>query len=221
MVLILIILLEVVLKLLITLTRREYITPTVFIDEPEIGLHPKLNESLISNVSNILKSFEKTRKGLEPGRYKTPHPKIIFSTHSPNILKSIVKNFRENQQILHFSKEPNKPTIVRKLNSVFNDLKFLNLFSDNEARLFFSEYILFVEGLTEFELFSNRKLLDKYEKFKFVDVYMTNGKKVDEINPSYNNAAIPFEVIYDADVSIAINYKEKKITYKKGFLWLR
>ncbi len=32
---------ELSLKLLISLTRREYITPIIYVDEPEIGLHPK------------------------------------------------------------------------------------------------------------------------------------------------------------------------------------
>ncbi len=208
---------EVLLNLLITLTRREYITPTIYIDEPEVGLHPKLSESLISNLNKIFKSFEKIGTGLETGKYKTPYPKIFMSTHSPNILKSVIKNFREKQQILHFSKSNNNSTIVSTLTSVFNDYKFLNLFSDNEARLFFSEYILFVEGLTEFEVFSNQKILDKFEVFKLVDIYMSNGKKANEINPSYTNAAIPFKVVYDADVSIALNYNKKIITYKKGF----
>lgn len=212
---------EVLLNLLITLTRREYITPTIYIDEPEVGLHPKLSESLISNLNKIFKSFEKTKSGIETGKYKTPYPKVFMSTHSPNILKSVIKNFREKQQILHFSKKNEKSTTVSTLTSVFNDYKFLNLFSDNEARLFFSEYILFVEGLTEFEVFSNQKILDKFESFKLVDVYMSNGKKANEINPSYTNAAIPFKVVYDADVSIALNYKDKKITYKNGFYNLR
>ncbi|EBU7006558.1 ATP-binding protein, partial [Salmonella enterica subsp. enterica serovar Kintambo] len=38
---------EIFLSLLISLTRRDYITPIVFIDEPEIGLHPKKSEQLI------------------------------------------------------------------------------------------------------------------------------------------------------------------------------
>lgn len=38
------------LRILITISRREYITPFVFIDEPELGLHPKMNEVLVQDI---------------------------------------------------------------------------------------------------------------------------------------------------------------------------
>ncbi|MCV5838988.1 ATP-binding protein, partial [Escherichia coli] len=50
---------EIILKLLIVLTRKEYITPMIYIDEPEIGLHPKLNENLILNFHRIYTQFLK------------------------------------------------------------------------------------------------------------------------------------------------------------------
>lgn len=53
---------EIFLSLLISLTRRDYITPIVFIDEAEIGLHPKKSELLIENLHDIYMSFKKTKK---------------------------------------------------------------------------------------------------------------------------------------------------------------
>lgn len=50
---------ETFLNLIITLTRREFITPTVFIDEPEIGLHPKRCEDLIQNLNDVYVKFKK------------------------------------------------------------------------------------------------------------------------------------------------------------------
>ncbi|EBG0232001.1 hypothetical protein FII50_14590, partial [Salmonella enterica subsp. enterica] len=94
---------EIFLSLLISLTRRDYITPIVFIDEPEIGLHPKKSEQLIENLYEIYMSFKKSKEGIEQNKYATPYPNIFMSTHSPNILKSVVKEFGINQQVLHFS----------------------------------------------------------------------------------------------------------------------
>lgn len=200
---------------MITLTRREYITPTVYIDEPETGLHPKRNEELISKLHDTYISFKKSKPDREIGKYKTPYPKIIFSTHSPNILKYVIKLFRNDQQILHFSKDKNSATRVSKMNSQYKDERFLNIFSDNEARLFFSNFILFVEGETELELFGNLKLLSKFPKLKKVDVYKNNNVTLKYTNPSYSNVSIPYLVLYDADKLIRFDITTNLFTFKK------
>lgn len=194
---------ELSLKLLISLTRREYITPIIYVDEPEIGLHPKKNEELIENVYDIYSQGKDTTK--------TPYPTIIFATHSPNIVKQVIKLFDENQQILHFSKENNKPSVVQKMNSQYDDKRFLNVFSDNEARLFFSNFIVFVEGETELEIFRNKSLFSKFEKLKKVDVYATNDVVLKYINPAYANTAIPYLTIYDLDKLFDIDLENKKM----------
>ena len=191
---------EIALELLITLSRREYISPTIYIDEPELGLHPKRNEELIYKLYDVYQSFKKTKEKQEKGKQKTPYPKIIFATHSPNIVKEVIKLFDENQQILHFSKKSNEPTKAQKMNSTYQDKRFLNIFSDNEARLFFSNFILFVEGETELEIFSNKKLLDKFPKLKQIDVYKSSSNVLGSyINPSYSNTSIPYLFLFDAD----------------------
>ncbi len=195
---------ELSLKLLIALTRREYITPIIYVDEPEIGLHPKRNEELIDNIHKIYS--ENTSK--------TPYPKIIFATHSPNIVKQVIKLFDQNQQVLHFSKKEKKPTIVQKMNSTYEDKRFLNIFSDNEARLFFSNFIFFVEGETELEIFRNRKIIEKFSTLKQIDVYATNNVILKYINPSYSNTSIPYLVLYDADKILDIDLKNNKISLK-------
>jgi len=190
---------EIFLDLFISLSRTEYIEPIVYVDEPEIGLHPKRNEELIYHLHDTYKAFKKTKKEQEIGKYKTPYPKIIFATHSPNIVKQVIKLFEQNQQILHFSKKKNENTLVQKMHSKYND-KFLNIFSDNEARLFFSSFILFVEGETEVEIFSNRKLLSKFPKLKEIDVYKSSSNILSgEINPSARKISIPYLFLFDAD----------------------
>lgn len=207
---------DIILNLLIVLTRREYITPTIYIDEPEIGLHPKLNEDLIQNLHKIYSKFLKTKAEKELGRYKTPYPKIILSTHSPNILKYVVRLFKDKQQIIHFSNQKNKGTQVHKLNSKYTDHRFLNIFSDNEARLFFSNFILFVEGATELEIFRNYKLCEKFAALDLIDVYETNEVILKYLNPNYSRAAIPFLILNDADVLIKLDYTNSKLTLCNG-----
>ena len=196
---------ELSLKLLIVLTKRGYITPIIYIDEPEIGLHPKKNEELIESVYSTYITEKRTTED---------YPTIILATHSPNIVKQVIKLFDKNQQILHFSKKDKEPTIVQKMNSQYADKRFLNVFSDNEARLFFSNFILFVEGATELEIFCNKYLLQKFSKLKDMDVYPTDEVVLKYINPSYANTAIPYLVIYDVDKIFEINLNNKKIVFK-------
>ncbi|GAA6186452.1 retron Eco8 family effector endonuclease [Aliiglaciecola sp. NS0011-25] len=199
--------LELFLSLMIALTRREFITPTVFVDEPEVGLHPKRNEQLIFRLHSLYKSYQKTKEEREVGRYATPYPKIIFSTHSPNIIKTVVKLFKgkDEHQVLHFKKSKNKPTSVRTIKSHYEDPRFLNIFSDNEARLFFSKFILFVEGETELEIFGNLNLVSKFDKLRDIDVYAANDVHLNAISPSKSNLPIPFLILYDSDHLLKCN----------------
>jgi predicted ATP-dependent endonuclease of OLD family len=193
--------LELFLSLMIALTRREFITPTIFVDEPEVGLHPKRNEQLIHRLHSIYKSFQKTKAKHELGRYATPYPRIIFSTHSPNIIKTVVKLFKgkNEHQVLHFKKDKNEFTSIRIIKSHYDDPRFLNIFSDNEARLFFSKFILFVEGETELEIFGNLRLVSKFDKLRDIDVYAANDVHLNAISPSKSNLPIPFLILYDSD----------------------
>jgi predicted ATP-dependent endonuclease of OLD family len=206
---------ELTINLLIALTRREFITPTLFVDEPELGLHPKRNEDLIQQIYDIRHSFKKSKKEYEVGKYKTPYPKIIFSTHSPNIVKSIIRLFpnKGEHQVLHFAKQPKQPSSIRCMTTMYSDPRFLNVFSDNEARLFFSHFILFVEGATEVELFGNLELLRKFKILRKVDVYPANDVTLNTIKPSFSNLAIPYLVLVDADMLLGVAFNNQEATF--------
>ena len=207
--------LEVFLHLVIILTRREFITPVIFVDEPEIGLHPKKAEGLIESLHDVYRRHKSTNSGRETGKYNTPYPVIFFATHSPNILKMVIKLYENKKEhsIFHFSIEDGKETICTLMNSNFKDKRFLNIFSDNEARLFFSNFILFVEGETELELFGNSKLRTLFPVLKGIDVFRTNEVMLRAVNPAKSNVSIPYMVLYDADKMISINPKTGSIDF--------
>lgn len=184
---------RVFLHILIKISKREYITPFVFIDEPELGLHPKMNEILIQNIYRYYNYKEDSD-------HKTIQPKIYLATHSPNIVKEIIKKFKKHQSIFAFKKSGNTSTVISRLNSTYDSDSFINIFSDNEARLFFSSFILFVEGETELEVFGNMKLSKHFPQLEKVDIYKSSSNVVGErVNPSYSNSAIPFLFLFDAD----------------------
>lgn len=209
---------QIFLALFIALSRREYIEPIVFIDEPEIGLHPKKAEDLVYQLFKTYQFFKKDKNpSLYPQcKYNTPSPKIIFSTHSSNIVKMIIKLFEDKQQVLHLSKD--KHTKISKLKSTYNDPTFLHRFTDNEARLFFSEQILFVEGETELELFGNKELVSIFPYLEGLDIFQTaDFKKIKHINPSYTKSDIPYYILYDIDKIYHLKHKDNKLELKNDF----
>ncbi|HCR0795110.1 TPA: hypothetical protein OMT50_005176, partial [Enterobacter hormaechei] len=172
-----------------------------------------LSENFIENISLTYKKYDKTHEEIEPGKYSTPYPTLIFSTHSPSLLKLTLKSFLHKQQVLHFSKERDNSTKISKLNSKYNDIRFINMLSDNEARLFFSEYILFVEGATEVELFRNYNLQKLFPVLKRLDVYDCDEVMLKNINPSYSNAAIPFLVVKDIDQIAVVDFEHEQFKF--------
>lgn len=206
--------LDLFLKLAITLTRRDYIQPNIFIDEPEIGMHPTAIDKLFDDVSELMDSFRKTKNEKEIGKYSTPYPRVIIATHSPTLVKSVIQNFSKDHQLIHLTKSDSGNTKIAYMNSQYADHRFLNILGENEAKLFFSEFILFVEGATEIELFNNRKLTSFFPQLRRVDVYATNSVMLGGISPEFSNASIPYLVLYDLDKFIDIDLSNKKLKIK-------
>lgn len=214
--------LQLFISFLLNLSKTEYIIPTLYIDEPEIGLHPKKNEEFIYEIYEIYNSLK-----LNSSKKQFPH--ILLSTHSPNILKMVIKLFEENQKVLHFSKNNKKSaggnnfinnTKINILKSTFYERdgsKFLNRFSDSEAKLYFSKFILFVEGESEVELFNIKKFIQYFPILKNIDVYPSSDNiKIKHVNPSFSNAAIPFIILYDFDKIVEIDKKAKLLKLKNS-----
>ncbi|WP_345858464.1 retron Eco8 family effector endonuclease [Shewanella algae] len=209
--------LELFISLLITLSRREFIEPLVYVDEPELGIHCKKNELFVLKISQLFEKYKKTKPVIEKGKYATPMPRIFLSTHSPNITKQIIKLFNKpgEHQILHLSKDYRDNTKISKICTQNQDRRFYNIFSDNEARLLFSEYILFVEGETELELFGNIRLISKFPHLYNIDICKANEVTINGVANSIGKKSIKYSILYDMDKALTIDTAKNTITFKK------
>lgn len=170
--------------------------PLVVIDEPEIGLHPRLIDQL-------------TWKMLHYSR----NVSFIISTHSPRIVKNTLK---ENGHIYKINRFDHY-TAHHKI-APLNDDRAKKIVSEKEASFYFADKLLFVEGVTELELFNSNLLKEVFPVLNTVDIvsFDSNDVVLELINPSKMNLGIPYLILIDSDkvFSWVLNNNDQKYNLK-------
>ncbi|MGX5444678.1 retron Eco8 family effector endonuclease [Bacillus thuringiensis] len=190
------------LKLLINLiskiSDRKIKEPTIIIDEPEIGLHPKYLDEMVDIF------WEKSN-----------HIKILLSTHSSRIIKNLISNGSE-VNLYHISMK-NKYSKFKKMKG-FTDKRERNVVTEQEASYYFAKKIVFVEGVTELELFSNKNILNLFPFLKMVDFYSfdSNSVKIQAVHPHEKNISIPYLTLVDLDKILSYDKKKSIFNIRKG-----
>lgn len=159
---------------------------TVIIDEPEMGLHLKMIDTLMDSLVNYSKKV-----------------KFILLTHSPRLasigLKEVGKLYKVNIE--------NGYTVVKQVVKNNTQIKQLSRLSDTESGMLFSDFLLFVEGVSEYELFTHKKLKTLFPVLKEIDVVNTNSD-----NPVIDllisgGIGIPYMNLLDLDKVVAFESK--------------
>ncbi|UOY87647.1 retron Eco8 family effector endonuclease [Bacillus glycinifermentans] len=189
--------LKLILNLISKISDRKIKEPTIIIDEPEIGLHPRYIDQMVETF------FE-----------KSDQTNLLISTHSSRIIKNLMSN-SSNVSLYHISME-DRYSKLKKMKS-FTDNRALNLISEEEASYYFAKNIVFVEGITEIELFSNKYLHDLFPFLKKTEFYAFDGNKVrlKIVHPNEKNLGIPYLMIVDLDKILKYNKKTSKFAIKK------
>lgn len=170
--------------------------PLVIIDEPEIGLHPTYIDGLIKYILECTDSIQ-----------------TIMSTHSPRTLKASIVN----KGVAIFQISTNKSyTVVKKVKSL-NNVKEKKIITDREASYYFSKGIIFVEGITEYELFTNSNLKGVYPILNEIEIfpYDSNNIILDVSHPKQRQMNIPHLLVLDMDKILTYNPEIKHFTLKK------
>ncbi|WP_341347852.1 retron Eco8 family effector endonuclease [Paenibacillus sp. FSL H3-0469] len=187
------------LKLLVNIvgkmTQAKLKEPLIIVDEPEIGLHPKYTDELVH-------SFIRHSKAV----------KVLIATHSPRMIKGVMSS--SDASLYHFSLKQ-KYTLVKKMKG-FTNLRENNIMSEKEASFYFSRGILFVEGPTELELFTNKHLRSLFPVLTEIDTYSydSDNVKLKLTNPIEKNTSIPYLLLLDLDKIIRYDEKTQKFSLK-------
>lgn len=169
--------------------------PLILLDEPEIGLHEAKIEEMIEVIStNINKDVF-----------------VMINTHSPKIVLELIVNKQKISIYRVFLKKMH--TQIKSL-----DLKWLrslsHIITTKETSCYFSDYLLFVEGESEYQVFKNKKLQTIFPFLRKIHIYPydSNNAIIKYVCPLYINIGIPYVTILDIDK--IIKFKKKNNGYQ-------
>lgn len=167
--------------------------PIILVDEPEIGLH---NTFICEFVSCVCRNIKQNAL-------------LFTSTHSPKIISEFANS--KEKYALYKVNNYRLYSTIRKMNLSWLESKAL--VSIKETECYFSDYLVYVEGETELQVFNNPYILSLYPKLSKVHFYSTDSNDSRLSNAYVNtlNLGIDYKVIVDIDKIINYNCKKFKL----------
>lgn len=156
--------------------------PILIIDEPEIGLHSEYITRFVKSVFEHVKNIAF----------------MMFSTHSPLLICDLT-NIKANYCLYK---------VARKLqHSVINKMNTAWLSDSNhritvkETECYFAEYLVYVEGETEIQLFHNPHLLSLFPWLDKIHFYSfdSNHQRLKSVNSKELNLGTDYRLLVDID----------------------
>ena len=166
--------------------------PIILVDEPEIGLH---NTFICEFVSCVCRNIKQNAL-------------LFTSTHSPKIISEFA-NSREKYELYKINNYRLYSTI-NKMNLSWLESKAL--VSIKETECYFSDYLVYLEGETELQVFNNPDILSLYPKLSKVHFYAFDGNdsRMRNVYSNILNLGIGYKVIVDIDKILKYNQQTKK-----------
>lgn len=158
--------------------------PIILFDEPEISLHHTLIDRLTERIVNSEESIQ-----------------YILASHSPRLLKNIIRDKHSESRIFHISNIRDFSFVTMVNSFATDDNRPRTIITDQHACSYFSKLILSVEGATELELFSNEYILALFPFLKQIDVVegMADAVVQKIINPKQRHYHTNFLFLMDMD----------------------
>jgi hypothetical protein len=184
----------------------------LFIEEPEAFMHPQMQEFFIKRIDNAVKKAIKIASA-SSCEEKTLQCQIVITTHSSHIVNSKIqtsnsfnnlnyltsinkctKAINLTDEVLVSSKESNADDIR---NFIKKHIKY------KVSELFFSDAVIFVEGITEETLLNffleKHPILSRY----YISVFNINGAHGKLYLPLAKKLSVPSLIVTDLDIKRA------------------
>lgn len=192
----------------------------ICIEEPETFMHPQMQELFIKCINDSVNALlDKSGKAI--------NSQLIITTHSSHILNSKIHdsnsfdniNYITNKNNLSHAITLNDQTVLKnsKKPSKQNDLRFLKKHIKYKvSELFFSDAVIFVEGVTEETLLRHHIDKNKYLKLYYISIFNIDGAYAHIYYPLIKLLNVPSLVITDLDIKRLEDEKHKKIKDAEG-----
>ena len=175
----------------------------ICIEEPEAFMHPQMQELFIKNINDAIKY-------LLDGTTKKINSQLIVTTHSSHILNSKIHTSNSFNNINYMTIIDNLSNVVNLSDSNIlnsddtnaqNDLKFIKKHIKYKvSELFFSDAIIFVEGITEETLLNYYIDKDNDLNKYYISIFNINGAHGLVYHNLIKLLKIPTVVITDLDI---------------------
>lgn len=191
---------ELLLRAINEIARNKMKEPVVLIDEPEISLHPNFIDEL-ADVIMILDSK------LKP----------IVSTHSSRLIKRMLSFESVTLYNVKLENHHTATNLMKRFQQYSPSSKYRVL--DDHINSYFSKGILFVEGETELELFSNPYLHILFPFLKTIDVFQAMSQEpiLNIMNPRKTKSNVPYIYLIDADKTFKYNTANRCFELKNEY----
>ena len=193
---------ELLLNAIDEISKSKLKEPVLLLDEPEISLHPQLVDELTDSIGDTSEKLC-----------------FLISTHSSRLTKNFIIN--------HDGTALFSVRLIDKYSSI-NRMKLFPQYSpnstprvtDDHVNSYFSRAILFVEGETELELFSNPYLHALFPKLHYIDVYkaLTDKPVLNIMHPQKNKNAVPYICLIDMDKAVGYKTETKKYFVRREYI---
>ncbi|WP_431166209.1 ATP-dependent nuclease [Tenacibaculum halocynthiae] len=174
----------------------------ISIEEPETFMHPQMQELFIKHINEAISSLLKDKN-------KKVNSQLIITTHSSHILNSKIHSGNTFNNINYMTTVKNSSYVVSlndekitpRLRRKQDDLKFLKKHIKYKvSELFFSDAIIFIEGVTEETLLryhiDNNEKLNKY----YISIFNIDGAHGLVYHELIKLLKIPTLIITDLDI---------------------
>jgi len=196
----------------------------ISIEEPETFMHPQMQELFIKNINEMISS-------LLEGKNKHVNSQIIITTHSPHILNSKIHEGGTFNNINYITDNGNTAKSVvlsdrtvldvpdedsKEGQQIYNEnLKFLSKhIKFKVSELFFSDAVIFVEGITEYTLLQYYINRDSRLNKHYVSLILIDGAHAKVYEKLIYILGVPTLIITDIDYKRE-NYERNKTDKNK------